>query len=647
MEEPRRLGNRYELGAVLGRGGMAEVFMARDIRLGRAVAVKTLRADMARDATFQARFRREAQSAASLNHPAIVAVYDTGEDYIGGLSLPYIVMEYVDGSTLRDLLHSGRRLLPERALEITSGVLQALDYSHRNGIIHRDIKPANVMLTRAGAVKVMDFGIARAMGDQGMTMTQTSAVIGTAQYLSPEQAKGESVDARSDLYSTGCLLYELLTGRPPFVGDSPVAVAYQHVREAPLPPSHHDPEVPPVADAIVLKALGKHPDERYQSAEEMRADIERALDGRPIAAAPTMVGGYGAAASAPTQVVSNLGGYGGTGQSTAGYGPPTRYQPTQYQPAAASYADEEAEAGPRRRSDGGGGRSGGGKKSDKTGYIILGVVLVIAIAAAVVLANLINSGGGGAKASTVPNIVGLSVNDANAKLTSVGLKLGTSTCGSGQASTQYPNGQILSQNPTNGAAATSGQAVSYCVSSGAQQYTLPAQAALNTRTVDSVKQTLTQYGFTTITEQSTTSTTVASGNVIDIQDTSGTSLAGRNVAVNTPIVLVYSSGKQSSGVPNVVGHTQADAQNTLTSAGFTVGGISYQNSDNYPSGTVISESPTGQQQQGTAINLVISSGPAQTSSSPTPSASSTCSIIQQLQGCPSNSPSPTSSKGGN
>jgi len=638
MEEPRRLGNRYELGAVLGRGGMAEVFMARDIRLGRAVAVKTLRADMARDATFQARFRREAQSAASLNHPAIVAVYDTGEDYIGGLSLPYIVMEYVDGSTLRDLLHSGRRLLPERALEITSGVLQALDYSHRNGIIHRDIKPANVMLTRQGAVKVMDFGIARAMGDQGMTMTQTSAVIGTAQYLSPEQAKGETVDARSDLYSTGCLLYELLTGRPPFVGDSPVAVAYQHVREAPLPPSHHDPEVPAVADAIVLKALGKHPDERYQSAEEMRADIERALDGRPIAAAPTLVAGYGAA-NAPTQVVSNAAGYGG-GQTTAGYGPPTRYQPTQYQPTAAAFADEEAEAGPRRRSDGpGGGRSQ--KKSDKTGYIILGVVLVIAIIAAVVLANILSSGGGGAKASTVPNIVGMTVNDANAKLTSVGLKLGTSTCGQGQSSTQVPSGQIMSQTPNNGAAATSGETVNYCVSTGAQQYKMPSTQDLNSRTADAVKQTLTQYGFTTITEQSTTSQTVPSGNVIDVQDTSGNSLAGKDVAVTTPIVLVVSNGKQSSGVPNVVGHPLADAQNSITTAGFTVGGITYQNSDTYPSGTVISESPTGQQQQGTAINLVVSQGPAQQNSpSSSPSASATCSFFGL------NCPSPSPSKGG-
>ena len=241
MEEPRRLGGRYELGSVLGRGGMAEVYLAHDTRLGRTVAVKTLRADLARDPSFQARFRREAQSAASLNHPSIVAVYDTGEDYVDGVSIPYIVMEYVDGSTLRELLHSGRKLLPERSLEMTVGILQALEYCTAAGIVHRDIKPANVMLTRTGQVKVMDFGIARAMGDSGMTMTQTAAVIGTAQYLSPEQAKGEQVDARSDLYSTGCLLYELLTVRPPFVGDSPVAVAYQHVREEPQPPSRLRP----------------------------------------------------------------------------------------------------------------------------------------------------------------------------------------------------------------------------------------------------------------------------------------------------------------------------------------------------------------------------------------------------------------------
>ncbi|MEY9877302.1 serine/threonine protein kinase [Streptacidiphilus sp. MAP12-33] len=288
MLEARRLGGRYELGGVLGRGGMAEVHVAHDVRLDRVVAVKTLRADMARDAISQARFRREAQSAASLNHPAIVAVYDTGEDYLDGISLPYIVMEMVEGSTLLALTQSGRRLMPERALEMTAGILQALEYSHRNGIVHRDMKPANVMLNRQGQVKVMDFGIARAMGDAGMTMTATSAVIGTAQYLSPEQARGEQVDARTDLYSTGCLLYELLALRPPFVGDSPISVAYQHVQDQPQPPSVFDPQIHPDIDAIVMRALVKDRDQRYQSADEMRADIERVLAGEPLGAGRAM-----------------------------------------------------------------------------------------------------------------------------------------------------------------------------------------------------------------------------------------------------------------------------------------------------------------------------------------------------------------------
>src|SRR5437868_3150014 len=286
MSQPRLLGGRYELDIVIGRGGMAEVYRARDLRLERVVAVKTLRSDLARDQTFQARFRREAQSAASLNHPSIVAVYDTGEDMSEPAHIPYIVMEYVDGRTLRDLLRDDRRLLPERAVEITDGVLRALDYSHRNGIVHRDIKPGNVMLTRSGQVKVMDFGIARAVSDAQATMTQTAQVIGTAQYLSPEQARGERVDARSDLYSTGCLLYELLTGRPPFLGDSPVAIAYQHVRENPIPPSRVDPDVPPWADAIVMKAMAKSPADRYQTAADMRADLQRAASGMPVAAAP-------------------------------------------------------------------------------------------------------------------------------------------------------------------------------------------------------------------------------------------------------------------------------------------------------------------------------------------------------------------------
>ncbi|CAN5332804.1 Stk1 family PASTA domain-containing Ser/Thr kinase [soil metagenome] len=284
--DPNIIGDRYELAETLGRGGMAEVRKGVDTRLGRIVAVKRLRSDLAADSTFQARFRREAQSSASLNHPTIVAVYDTGEEpRPNGVTTPYIVMEYVSGRTLRDILREGRKILPERALEITSGVLSALDYSHRAGIIHRDIKPGNIMLTPAGEVKVMDFGIARAMSDAASTMTQTAAVVGTAQYLSPEQARGEQVDSRSDVYSAGCVLYELLTGRPPFVGDSPVAVAYQHVRENPVPPSQVDSSLPPELDPIVMKALAKRVEDRYQSAAAMRADIEQYLSGRPVKAA--------------------------------------------------------------------------------------------------------------------------------------------------------------------------------------------------------------------------------------------------------------------------------------------------------------------------------------------------------------------------
>ena len=337
MTQPRLLGGRYELDGIVGRGGMAEVFRARDIRLDRIVAVKTLREDLARDATFQARFRREAQSAASLNHPSIVAVYDTGEDMSEPAHVPYIVMEYVDGRTLRDLLRDDRRLLPERALEITDGVLRALDYSHRNGIVHRDIKPGNVMLTRTGEVKVMDFGIARAVSDAQATMTQTAQVIGTAQYLSPEQARGERVDARSDLYSTGCLLYELLTGRPPFLGDSPVAIAYQHVRENPVPPSQLDPEIPAWADSIVLRAMAKDPADRYQSAADMRTDIQRALSGVPVAAPRTM--GYA---------------------TPSGWGAAPRWRPARPGPSRATNTARRRATTPRAAAARGAGRGCGG-----------------------------------------------------------------------------------------------------------------------------------------------------------------------------------------------------------------------------------------------------------------------------------------------
>src|SRR3712207_5744052 len=267
MTTPRLLSERYELGEVLGYGGMSEVHRGLDTRLGRDVAIKVLRADLARDPQFQMRFRREAQNSAALNHPAIVAVYDTGETQTEYGPLPYIVMEFVDGRTLRDIVKTQGPLSGKRAMEVMADVSAALDFSHRHGIVHRDVKPANVMITRSGAVKVMDFGIARAVHDGQAAVTQTAAVIGTAQYLSPEQARGESVDARSDVYAAGCVLFELLTGEPPFTGDSPVAVAYQHVREDPKAPSSLNPEVSPALDAIVLKALSKNPANRYQSAD--------------------------------------------------------------------------------------------------------------------------------------------------------------------------------------------------------------------------------------------------------------------------------------------------------------------------------------------------------------------------------------------
>src|SRR6266511_3466726 len=286
---PLLLGDRYEVGRLLGAGGMAEVFEGRDRLLARRVAIKVLLAEFAQDPSFLVRFKREAQAAASLSHPNIVAVYDTGVE--GATN--FIVMEYVEGRTLRDLLRIGGPPPPDRAAGIAADACGALAAAHARGLIHRDVKPANVMLTGDGTVKVMDFGIARATTSE--PITQTHAVIGTAQYISPEQVEGREVDARSDLYSLGCMLYEMLTGRVPFSGESPIAIAYRHVREDPVPPRRIDPRVPPAFEAITLRAMAKNPDHRYQTAAEMEADLERALGGRPIAAAA--VGGLGAAAT--------------------------------------------------------------------------------------------------------------------------------------------------------------------------------------------------------------------------------------------------------------------------------------------------------------------------------------------------------------
>jgi serine/threonine protein kinase/beta-lactam-binding protein with PASTA domain len=579
MEEPRRLGGRYELGAVLGRGGMAEVYLGHDIRLGRTVAVKTLRADLARDPSFQARFRREAQSAASLNHPAIVAVYDTGEDYVDGVSIPYIVMEYVDGSTLRELLHSGRKLLPERSLEMSVGILQALEYSHRNGIVHRDIKPANVMLTRTGQVKVMDFGIARAMGDSGMTMTQTAAVIGTAQYLSPEQAKGETVDARSDLYSTGCLLYELLTVRPPFVGDSPVAVAYQHVREEPQPPSVYDHEVTPEMDAIVLKALTKDPDYRYQSADEMRADVEACLDGQPVAATAAMgaVGyGYGNSSysDAPTTALPH--------HQDAGH---TSVLPPMTDRPDDGYGYEERRD--RRKSN---------QSKSRASTILLVLAAMLVLIGAVFIGKSIFSSGANNQL-TAPNLVGHSLQDAESMAQNENLK----AVKGGEAYCSQDKGLVCSQNPAADTAVNAGQTITVTLSKGAAPVSVPSVVG---EQQDAATQALTSAGFQVNTKQDDGSSGQPAGQVLK-QDPAG----GGQAQKNTTVTITVAAAPSQVTIIDVTNKPIDQATQILQGQGLKVQ-VQPQASATAPANTVVSQNPTGgtQVSPGSTVTLTVSKG---------------------------------------
>ena len=569
MTQPRLLGGRYELDGIVGRGGMAEVFRARDIRLDRLVAVKTLREDLARDATFQARFRREAQSAASLNHPSIVAVYDTGEDMTGSSHVPYIVMEYVDGRTLRDLLRDDRRLLPERALEITDGVLRALDYSHRHGIVHRDIKPGNVMLTRTGEVKVMDFGIARAVSDAQATMTQTAQVIGTAQYLSPEQARGERVDARSDLYSTGCLLYELLTGRPPFLGDSPVAIAYQHVRENPVPPSHLDPEIPPWADSIVLRAMAKDPAQRYQSAADMRTDIQRALSGVPVAAprgmgyATTQRMGAGAAVAA------------GSTRAIPGY---------EYGPEEDGYTE------------------GGGGSRRRTWLLwAAGALLVLAVLGGVAYAFFGGSGG-----VAVPQVNGLSEKQATEQVQKAGLTPKVVD----QSSATVAKGLVITTSPANGNLVAKGTTVTLFVSNGPPKVKVPNVLHQNE---PDARNLLINEGFKV--HEVTDQNSAAKPNTVVGQS------PAPNTLVNKGATVTLSVSPGGSQVPNVVGEQVAIAQGQLANAGFTNVQVNEVSSPGVQDGVVTGQNPTAGQLVPTSTTIilqVVKNQPTPTPTTPTP-----------------------------
>ncbi|MGP0027901.1 MAG: Stk1 family PASTA domain-containing Ser/Thr kinase [Streptosporangiaceae bacterium] len=588
MTQPRLLGGRYELDGVVGRGGMAEVYRAHDIRLDRTVAIKTLRIDLARDQTFQARFRREAQSAASLNNPSIVAVYDTGEDMATGLPVPYIVMEYVDGRTVRDLLQADHRLLPERALEIVDGVLGALDYSHQSGIVHRDIKPGNVMVTRNGDIKVMDFGIARAMSDDQATMTQTAQVIGTAQYLSPEQARGERVDARSDLYSTGCLMYELLTGRPPFTGDSPVAIAYQHVRENPVPPSVVDPEIPSWADAIVLKAMAKDPADRYQSAAEMRMDVQRAMNGMAVAA-PTRMDMYGR-----TQQM---------GGATVMASPTTAVPPY-------GYGQDESDGEPPRR-------------SYRALLWILGLLVVLGAVGA--LAYMMFGGSG--KTYAVPLVQGLPQAKAVQEVSAAHLQPKVAD----KPSSGVTKGDVISTNPAEGDTVKVNTVVTLFVSSGPNQVTVPNVVG---ESASAAQSQLSKLGLTV--KQVADSTSNQPAGTVTRQSPGGNA----QVSPGSMVTISVSGGEVT--VQSVVGDSAATAVSVLQGQGLTV--ITKQGTQaGATPGNVFAQTPAANTSvpQHSQVTVYVQSQPP----SPTPAPSSTQPTPAVTSTAPTPAPSATTGNG--
>jgi eukaryotic-like serine/threonine-protein kinase len=573
MSAPRLLSNRYELGDTLGYGGMSEVHHATDIRLGREVAVKILRADLARDPQFQERFRREAQNAAALNHPAIVAVYDTGEAQTEYGPLPYIVMEYVNGRTLRDIVKTEGPMSQKRAMEVMADVCAALDFSHRHGIVHRDVKPANVMITHHGAVKVMDFGIARAMHDGQAAMTQTAAVIGTAQYLSPEQARGEGVDARSDVYAAGCVLYELITGEPPFTGDSPVAVAYQHVREDPKAPSTVNPAVAPELDAIVLKALAKGPANRYQSSAEMRSDMVRVLSGQRPAAPMVMT------ADERTQVMN-------------GGGPPGHA--ADYDDYAGGYDGEEDASRRRRR-----------RAWTAAIFVLIGMALVAFI--------LWLAGAFDTKPATaaVPDVRGQLQTVAIDTLRSKGFTKITPVpvpcklVQNGQpACTPDDIGRVLSTDPVSGTSV--GVATEIKLNVGAK----PAQAVvpdLTGKTAQEAQQALTTLGL------------YLDPNVqnVDVTDPNQYGKVvkqsfppNQTVDQGTTVSITVANTPKMVTVTDYTGKQVAEAEAGLKAQGFNVARQTQASAD--PAGTVVNQKPNGgQQPEGSTIQLFVSDGSQQ------------------------------------
>ena len=569
MSAPRLLSNRYELGDTLGYGGMSEVHHGTDTRLGREVAVKILRADLARDPQFQERFRREAQNAAALNHPAIVAVYDTGETQTEFGPLPYIVMEYVKGRTLRDIVKTEGPMSQKRAMEVMADVCAALDFSHRHGIVHRDVKPANVMITDHGAVKVMDFGIARAMHDGQAAMTQTAAVIGTAQYLSPEQARGEGVDARSDVYAAGCVLYELVTGEPPFTGDSPVAVAYQHVREDPKAPSTVNPAVSGELDAIVLKALAKGPANRYQSAAEMRSDMVRVLSGQRPSAPMVMT------ADERTQVLN-------------GGGPPGHA--AEYEEYGEGYAEDDPARRRRRRA------------WTAVIFTVIGLALVAFI---MWLAGAFDT-----KAATaaVPDVRGQQQAVAEDMLRAKGFtKITPVQVSCKMLQNQQPAcgpddvGKVLSTDPAAGQTVTTTTEIKVSVGTAPKKVQVPN---LSGKSQDEAAAALQAVGL--YLDPNAPQVDVSDPNQYG-KVVKQSIAANATVDEGTTVTVTVGKTKNMVQVPDETGKTFEEAQAALTGAGFKVSKQTQASAE--PEGKVLNQKPNaGLQPEGSTVTLYVSDG---------------------------------------
>ncbi|MGI8985153.1 MAG: Stk1 family PASTA domain-containing Ser/Thr kinase [Acidimicrobiales bacterium] len=561
---------RYQIVRHLARGGMAEVYLARDLLLDRPVALKVLFPEFATDRSFVERFRREARSAANLNHPNIVSIYDWGEE--GGTY--FIVMEYVDGLTLRDVVRRQGPLQASRAAEIGADIAAALHFAHVGGVVHRDVKPGNVLIT-ANQVKVTDFGIARA-GDPAESLTQAGAVMGTATYFSPEQAQGHVVDPRTDVYSLGVVLYEMVSGRPPFTGDNPVSIAYQHVRENPQPPSHHNPDVPPEFDAIVAKAMAKNRANRYTSAEELRADLTRFTQGQPVTAVPMPP------ADAPAAMTGVM----------ASPRPEQMPEPTLIQSrvdgtrvvAPGDTIVQYAEDRPRART---------------SAYIVILVVLLAMLGTLLFLVGR-QLGVGGTQEVTVPQLRGLTEADATRVLRDAGLKVERREV----PDEVNPAGQVTEQDPLANTQVRRGTKVTISVSAGAPIVEVPD---VRSRPLDVATEALVGAGFRVV-PNLVNSDNVDPNTVIDQAPAAGT-----RQPKGSNITLTVSKGVEELPVPNVRGRTASDAANLLGQSGFRTNQQAESSSD-FSQGQVIRTEPASGTPlaKNSVVTLIVSSGPAPT-----------------------------------